>query len=566
MKKLFCLSALALATIPSFAQHNLGVSLGNWAGMQSLSVNPASIAGSNLQVAVNLLGINAGVDNNYGYVTNSKGILGAVKDGKTKNLFGFSSSKTISMQAPYATVQGPGLMVNIKRKHTVALTTAIRGFNQFNNFDKNLHHSVNDPTYTVGDNVDLTSKNFNYTAHLWSEMGLTYAAIVVDKKGHTLKAGGTLRYLGGIGYVGLKGNNLDAHYRAGIDSFYVNNSDISYSSNVLSAKSALMNGFSNNNIVSEFFGSKAGNGIGGDIGLVYEYTPGQNAPSDKSMPKRPQRHVVRAAHNYLVRVGAAVTDIGSINYNGETNFAANVKGNGYLTGKGLQDNVKNFDDFRSYAKQQGFAADTSRKSTRLYMPTALKLTVDYNIGGDFYVNALYVANLADRQRFGNSYYNQFSITPRYETNMFCGSLPLSYNSLSGTFKAGLGLRFSGFYIGSDDMLGLIASQQYGANIYIGGFVPIGYSRNPDRDGDGVINSKDKCPNEWGPAENKGCPVEDEKSKDQESEPAADTTAAVQLLWTGDYAANKELKNAKQAKAPHDTETLNRDMKLHIDMK
>ena len=31
---------------------------------------------------------------------------------------------------------------------------------------------------------------------------------------------------------------------------------------------------------------------------------------------------------------------------------------------------------------------------------------------------------------------------------------------------------------------------------------------PDTDGDGVMDSKDACPNEAGPIENKGCPVVD----------------------------------------------------------
>jgi hypothetical protein len=557
MKKTLCLSAIIFATFPSFAQHNLGVSLGNWSGMAGLSVNPASVAGSNNNVVVQLTSLNAGVDNNLGYVNNASGIMGAIKDGKTKNLFAYSNSNTISLQAPYAAVQGPGVMVNINHRHTIALSTAIRGFNQFNNFDKNLHHTINDPNYRVDGNIDLTSKNFNYTAHLWSEVGLTYAAVVVDKGGHTLKAGGTLRYLGGIGYIGLKGNNLDAHYRAGADSFYVDNSDLSYSSNVVSTQSALLNGFSNNNVVNRFFGDKSGSGIGGDIGLVYEFTPGWGgASADGPRPLRPQRRPVRAPHNYLFRVAAAITDIGAINYDGQNNFTANVKGDGYITGKGLQDNVKNFDDFRSYAVRQGFAADTSLKSTKLYMPTALKLNVDYNIGGDFYVNALYVANLADRQNFGNSYYNQLSITPRYETNMFCGSIPLTYSALSGTFKAGLGLRFSGFYIGSDDMLGLIASGQYGANLYIGGFVPIAYKRNPDRDGDGINNAKDRCPNDYGPAENNGCPV---KEEGLEPDVISDTTAAIRWNNNAKYIAWQSAIETTPMRGSEGTATLNRDL-------
>ena len=72
-------------------------------------------------------------------------------------------------------------------------------------------------------------------------------------------------------------------------------------------------------------------------------------------------------------------------------------------------------------------------------------------------------------------------------------------------KVGLGVRFSGFFIGSDDMLALVTPHQYGFNIYAGGNVPFYKYRPKDTDGDGVSDRMDKCPHEFGSFENHGCP-------------------------------------------------------------
>ena len=121
---------------------------------------------------------------------------------------------------------------------------------------------------------------------------------------------------------------------------------------------------------------------------------------------------------------------------------------------------------------QGFTADTGSKATKLYMPTALNASVDYQIYKRFFVNAMYIANLANRQNYGNSYYNQITLTPRFDTRLFAVGLPITYSELANDMKVGIGFRLGGFFVGSDDMLALMSSNQRGFNFYLGGFVPI----------------------------------------------------------------------------------------------
>ena len=203
------------------------------------------------------------------------------------------------------------------------------------------------------------------------------------------------------------------------------------------------------NLFSKFFGATAGTGIGGDIGVVY---------------KREQEHDLVFS--------AAVTDLGAIKYTRKKSAIINIKGNGSITGDGLSDNSGDATAFENYMKQQGFSIDTSSAAAKVHMPTTLIIGADYQVNERFYVNALFISNLANRQNFGNSYYNQITLTPRYDTRLLSVALPITYSALAHDMKLGVGIRFSGFFIGSDDMLALFSNHQYGAGVYLGGFVPI----------------------------------------------------------------------------------------------
>ena len=521
MTKIYYKMQLLIAVIVLFstsvqAQFNLGIATSNWGGTNALYLNPANIADNRERFTIDLFSVNAGVDNNLGSINNKGGIIGAVSNGNTSNIFSYTNNNKFSLLAPYANITGPGFMISIDHRNSIAFTTGIRGANQFNNFDRSLYQTIADPNYVATGDLNITSNKFNYTAQLWSEAGVSYGGVILDKSHHELKVGATLRYLGGIGYIGLKGNNLNAQYKSGSDSFFASNSDIEYASNVLSTNSAITNGFTNNSILSEFFGSKAGRGVGGDIGIVYDYI---SDPAREEYEMDGKAGLIDYSKNrYKVRLSASVVDIGSILYKSANNSNAEVYGNGYLTGTGLANNISNYTDFRNYVVSHGFRADTAHSDTRVYMPTRMLLSADYSIYKRWYVNATFIANLANRENFGNSYYNQITVTPRYDSRWLSIGLPISYSMLTNNLKMGLGVRASGFFIGSDDMLALFANHQYGFNFYVGGYIPFDKFIPRDSDGDHVSNRKDMCPDEFGPWENRGCP---DKGKDKAHEDASE---------------------------------------------
>jgi Family of unknown function (DUF5723) len=508
MKKIFSVLMCGVLLFGNAkAQYYLGLATGNWSGSNSLYINPALSADNREKFSIDLFSVNVGANNNLGTVGNISDLVNRSFSGgnfNAKNFFNYSSNAQFDLVAPMVEVRGPGFLVNIKGKHTIAVTTRIRAINQFENFDQSLYRILLDPSHLPSQDVyHVTSQNFNWTAHLWSEAGISYSTVLLNSGYSRIKIGGTLRYLGGIGYIGIKGDNLDVTYVNSRDSLNANHSGFTYASNLLSTDNAFVNGLSNNTIVNALFGPKSGSGIGGDIGIVYEYrtTPSDNTADDGNMP-----FINHAKNGYKFRVAASVVDMGSITYS-TGNYNAAISGNGIVTAKDIATNLSNFTNFFDYVKSRGFTADTSGRSTKLYMPTALNLNIDYHIHKKFYVTLMYIANLQGRKDFGNSIYDQISVIPRYDCRRFSLALPLTYNSLANDYKMGVAFRYSGFFIGSDDALAFISNNNYGFNFYLGGYVPVNYKKMADRDHDGVPDIYDSCPDEPGTPENNGCPAE-----------------------------------------------------------
>jgi len=453
-KLLFSLSLLSFLT--ARAQNNLGIATSNYSAINSLYLNPAGISGCNEKIVINIVSLNIGVDNNLGTFTK----ISNIGNGNT-NVFNVSGNSSFSMLAPALDAHLPAILVSLndKLKQSFALTTRVRAINQFNNFDPDLYSTITSSNHNANGDYNYQSSNFNWTAHVWSEIGLTYALQILDNGPHKLRAGVTLRYLGGIDYLSLKGSNLNVSYKQGNDTFYASHSDLEFASNAISSNSAVNNGVQTSDILSSVFNSKSGSGVGMDIGLTYTYLIGSPDPNGN----------INDGHKLTASL--CVRDIGAIKYN-EGNFVVNVTGNGYLTGTGLSNNINNYSDFRNYMAGQGFTADTGSKPTKVYMPTALVAGLDYQVYNRFYANATLIANLANRQNYGNSYYTQFTVTPRYDTRLFSFGLPITYGTLAKDVKVGFGIRFSGFFIGSDDMMALFSNNQHGLNLFFGGYVPL----------------------------------------------------------------------------------------------
>jgi hypothetical protein len=424
----------AISVLPARAQRYLGIATSDWNAINSVYLNPANIADCRERISIGILSVNAAVDNNLGTFPKVEDFGNITTGGK--GLFTNSGNKYFSMLAPEAVVRGPGIMVSINKKHSLALTSDIRAINQFNHFDQSLYNIITNPSYTSGKDYSLKTNNFNWTANMWSEIGLSYGAVVYESEKSRINLGITLRRLSGIAYISVIGKNIDIDYKAANDTFYATNSDIAFASNVVNDSTAAFKGINASNMFSRFFGQSAGTGVGVDLGFTYRYRLGE--------AEREDYMEYTDSHDFVF--SASVTDIGGIHYYNSTSGAIGVTGSGSLTGKGLSDNSGSLTSFENYTHQQGFVLDTQTATKKVALPTALLLSADAQIYGRFCANLLFIGNLANRQTFGNSYYNQVTLTPRYDYHRMTIALPITYSALAHDFKLGIGLRYSGFLL------------------------------------------------------------------------------------------------------------------------
>ena len=476
--KIFGMVSFALLSFSATAQRYFGIATSEWSATNSMYLNPASIAGSHEKVTVSLLSVGIGVDNNLGTFTKISNI-GKINNNDTSNksvtngIFNNSGRANFSMLVPEAEIRGPGVLVAINNKMTVALSSRIRVVNQLNNFDQSLYTQVTNPSDTPKGDYGVSAQKFNWTADVWSELNLSFGMVVMDNDKGQIKVGATLRHMSGIAYLGLRSTKLDLKYYSGKDSFYAANTDLEFASNVVSANSAVFSGINSSGIFNNLFGSAQGGGFGGDLGVIYSRVLHYGTKAETN------------ENGHKVSASASVMDIGAINYN-HNNYTVDVTGSGYLSGNTIKNLNGNVDSIRAYMTKQGFNADTGNKATKVHMPTALILSGDYQVYHRFCVNLTYIANLVNRENFGNSVYNQFTVTPRYDAKAFTIGLPITYSSLAGNLKLGLGVRAGGFFFGSDDMLALLSSRQYGFSFYFGGYVPI-YHKTHKKDDDPPVD-------------------------------------------------------------------------------
>ena len=482
MKKRIFLSLFALASFCSAnAQSYLGYVPDNYAGVQGVLYNPASIADSRFKADINLFSISSSVTNDaYGVK-----IFDVFKDGYDFDLEAkknFSNANNAFLNTDF---MGPSVMFNIAPKHTLAIFTRARAF--VNVIDVN-GQVINDitkdnktsfPSATVG--------SFNGVGNSWGELGISYAAVLFQKGEHFLKGGITAKYLQGVANYHIQGTNVTMAYNENLllpqNSTYTTTGTAIYGSS---------QDFAND---SDLDIDSKSRGFGVDLGLVYEWRPEYSAD-------RADINDLKEVNKYKLRFGVSVTDLGHMKYN--KGIRRNYDLNATIT-QDDYDNADNFDEFL----ENNYNFTVLNGAVRSNLPTAIHADVDWNIHRRFYLNANGDLGIVSKTKLNqNSIANRVSLTPRYESKWFSAYIPISYMDYSKQAQVGVGLRTGVFFIGSSSIVSnAISKSSKAADIHLGVKIPIYQKKaeDKDQDGDGILDKDDDCPTVAGPIENRGCP-------------------------------------------------------------
>jgi hypothetical protein len=492
MKHILLLLLLTGTYTQSLAQDWMGLHSSNYAGVQGISLQPASIADSRYKFQMNLVSFNTTLSNNYYAIENA--------DLKKLN-FDFDELITLNSNND----RGAFLTSDVYAPFSFILTTAPRSAigitlraRSMVNIDgvspemaDFIDEQLDSDDFIIDPGQTFAISNMYGQVHSWGELGFTYARIVMDKQTHFLKAGTTLKLMSGVGsgYVYVKDLNYSGLADDRVDVANLN----------------VQSGYSDNYSPDgdEVFTYKPFQNLsfGFDLGVVYEFRP--NFEKYIHTMDGQEGLVRRNRNKYKFKAGLSLLDIGGITYN-----KSNDSGN--YSGSAEDLDVNDFDGGLDELLEAYFDFEGGG-SYRMDLPTRLVGEFDYRVSNGFYLNLTsqlgLKGGLSDVEK--TRYINTLALTPRLEGRFLGVAFPLSYDKFS-SFNSGLSFRAGPLIIGSRD---LVSSFVFGkdagsVDVHFALRFSVPYKKKKDKDNDGVSNKMDACPKVPGVWAFKGCPDRD----------------------------------------------------------
>ncbi len=446
-----CNLSLLILLLPlfSFSQEQLGLRLENYAGANSISLNPSGNLTNPLSWDFNLVGAGLFFENNYAYIrnTNTIDLL------RNANNAEFISAKRVDDSLRPSTyiidydndskkrfasinsfVAGPSLVVKIQENHSIGLFTNMRA----------ALSTLNVPnvfSYYKYDNWPLydpfSTHPFDGTFIAWSEIGLNYAVKIPNNSGF-VGFGINVKRLTGYEAAYLENLQPWTHTKLIDDNITVEDSRGHY-------------GLTTSNLKENGYGiNSSGKGFGFDLGFVQviqEYEEG-----------------------YKWRLGASILDVGYMHFNKNAQTHAVTNPRAFQLDPDdfnftYPEDGEEFLQFFSHEALDDSLASLTGNSFKLALPTAMTLQADYSFTKNVFLNGLFVHRLPTG-KLNPHRSSLFALTPRYEHRWFSASLPVSLLNWQRV-QVGLAARLGFLVIGSDKIGSLfLKSDYYGTDVYV----------------------------------------------------------------------------------------------------
>jgi outer membrane protein OmpA-like peptidoglycan-associated protein len=494
---------LTVVNLTAYSQSFVGYGYDNYSGVNAMILNPASLADNKYKVNVNLFAISAMVGNNAYEMDRSR--LFGFHFSNLNEGNGFYKSANTDYKYFYTNLDilGPSATISLTSKDAIGITTRLRLIgNEYNLGDPLFRLTGNaDPNFY---NVNIENRSLQLKVNAFAEAGISYGRVLWRDDKSEFKLGITGKYVLGLGYGSVASGPLQVD----IDP---TNQILNLQGTATAQYSANLDNAGNGMSISDIINKKAGTGIGFDLGFVYE-VKGATPSTEK------------------FRLGMSVTDIGSINYTNSLNSQQyTLTATGQNAEQFAKQNGENFNDYFNRLQSSGLiTAKGVATQTKVSLPTALHLNLDFEIYKRIYINGDVLLNmLSTVNPMSPNYITTFTVTPRLEKKWVSVYSPVSYN-VNGQLNWGAGVRIGPLFVGSGSVLSSLMKQRIQtADAHVGLTIPIfkpasTKDKKPtladtvyrdkklidDRDGDGVVDSKDQCPDSAGPIPLFGCPDDD----------------------------------------------------------
>lgn len=455
----------------SMAQQLAGLQFSNFNGVHAIYTNPAGIADARFKKHSNVFTSAVMFANDYAQLelpfSFKDWILGTVPeeyknaDGRIdwqgewikENLNGKPKNVFVGIEN-----RGPAFMNRLGKNGAFAIASRTRGAIQLS--------QVSEPLMQLGKSIidnqnsiaPISDNRFTLNINAYQELGFSLARVLVNKKAHYIKVGGTAKYLMGLGSAYIVNNGLEFNNLGG-DSIIIHQSDVSAGF----TQGAVLDRFSRGAYqwalpsLSEI----AGGGLGWDAGLIYEYRPGNT-------------DFLTSNNRYLWKLGISMMDMGSISYgkNGKTFRMMNQmpvrihmdSGWGAAFEHSLDSGIQFAQDFAR--SKMNYEEGTGRITTAI--PSTLNIQFDWNVVKWFYVGVSWSQAVVSRRDIAFRRPSSLVVVPRLENRMVECAMPLTlYNDYK---NVGLGwfTRIGPLFFGTDNLVTAIRSSRYsGMDFYLG---------------------------------------------------------------------------------------------------
>jgi outer membrane protein OmpA-like peptidoglycan-associated protein len=490
-----------LLCMTAYSQSFIGYGYDNYSGVNGVLLNPGTLADSKYKVDINLFAVSAFAGNNA-YEMDRSRLFGFHFKGLSDSN-GYEKMPNTAYKYLYfnTDILGPSATINLTKKDALGLITRMRVIGNEYNLGNPLFQLLGTPNANFY-NTNILNRSLQAKMNAFAEAGVSYGRVLMKTDHSELKVGITGKYISGIAFGSFSTGPLNLD----IDP---TNTFITATGTVTAQYSPNLDNLGSGGSIQDALNAHAGHGWGGDIGLVYEIKRHDNPDEEK------------------FRLGFSITDIGQINYHNSPNgaeYSLNVVGQN--TSQLEKQGGESFNAYFNRLQSTSLITEQSAPTmATVKMPTTVRLNVDYNLFERLYINADIVVNmLSQTDPMSPNYITTATVTPRLEKKWISIYSPVSYN-VQGRLNWGAGVRIGPVFAGSGSVISALLSNKISsADAHVGLTIPIFQHRRSadkkpktdtvykagvsDRDGDGVVDSKDECPDSAGPVELKGCPDRD----------------------------------------------------------
>lgn len=521
VRKNALLLLVTMSCLAGFSQSYIGYGYDNYSGVNSILLNPGMVADSRYKVNVNIFSA-SGFAGNNAYSMNRNKLLGLhfsnLEEGKDYFRANNSDYKYAYVNTD---VLGPSAMINLSERNGLGLITRMRTIGNEYNLGNPLFQLLGNanPDYF---NTNITNRSLQTKMMAFAEAGISFGRVLSKSPHSLLKVGITAKYIAGLGYASLSSGQMQVNISPsqGINQL---NADVT------AQYSANLDNLGNGGNISDALTKHAGKGWGMDLGMVYEWRPDGVADGDHSADQ--QGPLNSDPIPYKLRVGISITDLGSVNYVNSPNAGLySMNAVGHNTAELEKKDGESYDQYITRMKTDGLiVAKGAASAINVKLPAALHLNADWHIYKRFFVDGDILLNtIANTNTVSPNYVTSFTVTPRMEKKWVSIYSPFSYN-VQGQMNWGAGFRMGPVFAGSGSILStLLTNRIKAADVHVGITIPIYRAKSTkenkeskktdtlykkvlisnDRDGDGVVDAKDECPDSAGPIALIGCPDRD----------------------------------------------------------